>query len=157
MGRFYSVPFTNVSVSAVQDLFEVLAASGKPFILHEIVVGQSSDYGDAQAEGLQIAIKKATGSYTSGSGGSTVTPAKHATNDAAAGPTAEINNTTQASAGSGTLTTIRSEAFNAQAGYQYLPTPEQRITFLSTEACVVSITAPADAVSMCGTLVFEEL
>lgn len=157
MGRFYSVPFSAVSVSAAQDLFEVLAASGKPFWLHEIIIAQSSDYGDAAAEGLSILIKKATGSYTSGSGGSTVTPAKHLTNDAAAGPTAEINNTTQASAGSGALTTIRAEAFNVQAGWQYLPTPETRIQFLPTEACVVSITAPADAVTMSGTLVFEEL
>lgn len=157
MGRFYSVPFSAVSVSAAQDLFEVLAASGKPFWLHEIVVAQSSDYGDAQAEGLSILIKRATGSYTSGSGGSTVTPVKHLTNDAAAGPTAEVNNTSQAAAGSGALATIRAEAFNVQAGYQYLPAPEQRYFFLPAEACVVSITAPADAVTMSGTLVFEEL
>ena len=156
MGRFYSVAFSAVSVSAAQDLFEVLAATGKPFALHEIVVEQSSDYGDAQAEGLSILIKRATGSYTSGSGGSTVTPAKHLTNDAAAGPTAEINNTSQAAAGSGALTTVRAEAFNVQAGYQYLPPPEQRLFFLPAEACVVSITAPADAVTMSGTLVFEE-
>jgi hypothetical protein len=157
MGRFYSVPFSAVSVSAAQDLFEVLAATGKPFYLHEIVIAQSSDYGDAQAEGLSILIKKAAGSYTSGSGGSTPTAVKHATNDAAAGPTPECNNTTQAAAGSGTLTTIRADAFNVQGGYQYMPTPEQRILFLPAEACVVSITAPADAVTMSGTLVFEEL
>lgn len=157
MGRFYSVPFSAVSVSAAQDAFEVLASSGKPFILHEVTLAQSSDYGDAQAEGLSVLIKRATGSYTSGSGGSTVTPAKHLTNDAAAGPTAELNNTSQASAGSGALTTVRTEAFNVQAGYQYLPPPEERLLFLATEAVVVSITAPADAVTMSGTLVFEEL
>ena len=157
MGRFYSVPFSATAVSAAVDVFEVLASAGKPFILHEVVLAQSSDYGDSQAEGLSILIKKATGSYTSGSGGSTVTPAKHLTNDAAAGPTAETNNTTQASAGSGALTTIRADAFNVQGGYQYLPTPEQRITFLAAEAAVVSITAPSDSLTLSGTLVFEEL
>ena len=156
-GRFYSVPFSAVAISAAQDLFEVLASSGKPFYLHEITFAQSSDYGDAQAEGLSILIKRATGSYTSGSGGSTVTPAKHATNDAAAGPTAEINNTSQAAAGSGALTTIRAEALNVQGGYQYLPAPEQRILFLPGEALVVSITAPADAITRSGTVVIEEL
>jgi hypothetical protein len=156
MGRFYSVPFSATSVSAAVDAFEVLASASKPFVLHEVTIAQSSDYGDAQAEGLSVLIKKATGSYTSGSGGSTVTPAKHLTNDAAAGPTAEVCNTTQAAAGSGALTTIRAEAFNVQAGYQYLPTPEQRITFLAAEAVVVSITAPADAVTLSGTLIFEE-
>lgn len=157
MGRFYSVPFSATSVSAAVDVFEVLASTSKPFVLHEVVIAQASDYGDAQAEGLSILIKRATGSYTSGSSGSTVTPAKHNTNDAAAGPTAEVNNTTQASAGSGALTTIRADAFNVQAGYQYLPTPEQRLFFLAAEAVVVSITAPADAVTLSGTLVFEEM
>lgn len=157
MGRMYSVPFSAVAVTAAQDLFEVLAAAGKPFILHEIVVGQTSDEGDAQAEGLLILIKKATGSYTSGSGGTTPAAVKHSTNDASAGPTPEANNTTQALVGSGTLATIRAEPFNVQAGYQYLPTPEQRITFMPGEACVVSITVPADSLTMSGTLVFEEL
>lgn len=156
MGRFYSASFSAVAVSAAVDVFEVLAATGKPFVLHEIVIAQSSDYGDAQAEGLSVLIKRATGSYTSGSGGSTATPARHLTNDAAAGPTVETNNTTQASAGSGALTTVRAEAFNVQAGYQYLPPPEQRILFLPAEALVVSITAPADAVTLSGTVVIEE-
>lgn len=157
MGRFYSVPFSATSVSAAVDVFEVLASAGKPFYLHEVTLSQSSDYGDAAAEGLSVLIKRATGSYTSGSGGSTVTPAKHLTNDAAAGPTAEVNNTTKASAGSGALTTVRAEAFNVQAGYQYLPPPEQRLFFLPAEAVVVSITAPADAITLSGTLVFEEV
>lgn len=157
MGRMYSIPFSATSVSAAVDAFEVLASTAKAFILHEVVLAQSSDYGDAAAEGLSVLIKRATGSYTSGSGGSTVTPAKHLTNDAAAGPTAEVCNTTQASAGSGALTTIRAEAFNVQAGWQYLPTPETRITFLPAEAVVVSITAPADAITLSGTMVIEEL
>jgi hypothetical protein len=156
MGRSYSVPFSATAVSASVDVFEVLAATGKPFVLHEIVLAQSSDYGDAQAEGLSILIKRATGAYTSGSGGSTVTPAKYLTNDAAAGPTPEVCNTTQAAAGSGTLTTLRAEAWNVQAGYQYLPIPERRYWFLPGEACVVSITAPADAITLSGTLDFEE-
>ena len=157
MGRFYSVPFSATSVSAAVDAFELLASSGKPFVLHRVVLAQSSDYGDAAAEGLSVLVKRATGSYTSGSGGSTVTPAKHLTNDAAAGPTAEVCNTTQASAGSGALTTVLAEAFNVQAGWEYFPPPEQRMLFLPTEAVVVSITAPADAVTLSGTLVFEEL
>jgi hypothetical protein len=157
VGRFYSIPFSATSVSAAADLFEVLAATGKPFVLHEVAVAQSSDYGDTAAEGLSVLIKRATGSYTSGSGGSTVTPAKHLTNDAAAGPTAEVCNTTQAAAGSGALTTIRAEAFNVQAGYQFLPAPELRPLFLPAEACVVSVTAPADALTVSGTMVIEEL
>jgi hypothetical protein len=157
MGRIYEIPIVpTASPAAAFDAFEVLAASGKPFVLHEIVLGQSSDYGDAAAEGLSIQIKRATGSYTSGSGGSSVTPTKD-TNEASAGPTAEVMNTTQAAAGSGALTTLRCEAFNIQSGYQYLPPPEHRKTFLATEALVISISAPADAVTVAGSVVIEEL
>lgn len=157
MGRFYSIPITGTAVTAAVDAYEYLAASGKPFIVHEVTLSQISDYGDAAAEGLGVLLKRATGSYTSGSGGSTATPAKHATNDAAAGTTAELCNTTQASAGSGALTTFRSEGFNVQAGFQYLPTPEQRLPFLPGEALVVSLTAPADSITVYGTLVVEEI
>lgn len=156
MGRFATYSFDSVAVTTAVDCFEIAASSGKPFILHEVVIGQSSDYGDAAAEGLNVRIKKGIG-YTSGSGGSTATAAKHATNDAAVGPTAETNNTTQASAGGGSLTTIRPEPHNVQAGYQYLPTPEQRITFLPAEALVVSLAAPADSLTLSGLVLIEEL
>ena len=157
MGRFYSIPFSATSVSAAVDAFEVLAATAKAFILHRVVLAQSSDYGDTAAEGLSVLMKRATGSYTSGSGGSTVTPVKHLTNDASAGPTAEVCNTSQSAAGSGALTTFLAEAFNIQSGWEYFPPPEHRLLFLPTEAIVVSITAPTDAITLSGTMVVEEL
>lgn len=156
MGRFYSVPFSAVAISVAQDLWEIAAPAGKPFWLHEVVFGQTSDYGDAQAEGLLVQIKKGVGS-TSGSGGTTLTPPQHLTNDSASGITAELNNTTQAVAGGGSLTTIRSEPFNEQGGYQYMPTPETRILFLPAEVCIISLTAPADAITGSGTAVIEIL
>lgn len=157
MGRFYTIPLTPTSVAAAVDVFELLAAAGKPFILHEITLSQSSDFGDTQAEGLQVTIKRATGSFTSGTGGSSPTIAKHLTNDAACGITAELVNTTQASAGSGALTTMRNDSFNIQIGYSYLPPPEHRYLYLPTEACIVSISAPADAITLLGNAVVEEL
>lgn len=161
MGRFYTAVFENVSVSAVQDVFEALAATGKPFWLHKIEMTQVgvADIGDAAEEFLRVQIKRATGSYTSGSSGSTATFQKHSTNDAAAGPTCEINNTSQAAAGSGALTIIEAGLpFNVRAGFQYLPVPEHRIFYLATEACVVSLgAAPADAITLSGSITIEEM
>jgi hypothetical protein len=157
VGRRYYIPLPATAVSAAIDLLEILAAAGKPFRLVSVKVSQSSDYGDAQAEGLSISIKRATGSYTSGSGGSTVTPAKQSTNDPAAGPTAETFNASQAAAGSGALTTIDSDAFNVQAGYLYLPPENDQPLFLPTEACVISMTVPNDSITVSGTAVIEEL
>ena len=84
MGRIYSVSTAAVAVTTAIDVAELVAAAGKPFILHEVVLGQYSDAGDAAAEVLSVLIKRGIG-YTSGSGGSTPTPAKMQTRDTAAG------------------------------------------------------------------------
>lgn len=158
MGRIISIPITATAATVAVDFCEILAASGKPYSLHEVVIGQTSDYGDAQAEGLLATFKRATGSFTSGSGGSSVTTfGKANTSDTAGGMTAEIFNTTQASAGSGALTTFRIEPFNIQSGLQYLPIPEDRYEFMPGEALVISLPAPADSLTWAGTVVIEEL
>lgn len=159
MGRKYTISFSKVSVSAAQDLFEYKAVAGKSFILHEAVCAQDSKYGDANAGGLAVTIKRATGAYSSGSGGSTPTPAPHSTSDTAAGGSAKANNTVRASGG--TITTLRADAFNEQGGWQYLPTPETRFDFASganPEGVIIGLeTAPAAACSMSGSMVIEEL
>lgn len=159
-GRFFTVPLTNPAgitgspVSAIVDAFEVVNASTKILILHEVVIGQISDYGDAAAEGLPFIIKRGVG-HTPGTGGQAVTPAKHQTGDAAAAATAKICNTTQATGG--TITTLRAEPWNVQAGEGYLPTPEERYTFSPSESVIVSLAAPADALTLIGSLTFEEI
>lgn len=158
IGIPFTVPINAVaSPAAAFDAFELIAASGKPFILERVVLGQSSDYGDAAAEGLSVAVKRATGSYTSGSGGSSTTPQKHFTNSPAAGSSAETMNTTQAAAGSGALNVLHVEPMNIQAGLDYFPPPAARHVFLGGEACVVSVSAPADAVTVSGYAIIREI
>lgn len=152
-GRMYTVVFSGVAVTAQQDFFEIVAASGKPCTIHSIYVEQSSDAGDAQDESLQWAIK--SGQTTSGSGGSAPTPQPTNATDAAAGLTAEVNNTTKASAG--TISTHHSGAFNVRAGLQYRPTPEERFTITGGRRLTVELlTTPADSLTMSGTIYVEE-
>ena len=47
IGRKYTLSFEAVAVTAAQDLFELVAASGKPIDILSIRIGQSSDAGDA--------------------------------------------------------------------------------------------------------------
>ena len=158
MGRMYYVNFDNQAVTAAVDLFEVLAGTGKPFVLHRVTIGQSSDYGDSQAEGARVLIRRATSGYTSGSGGVTPTVGKALTNDASHGMTVEACNTTAAVAGSGSLTTLVADAFNWQSGWDWFPAPEQRPMFLPGEALIVNLpAAPADSLTMVGTAMVEEL
>jgi len=153
--RMYTVQFENVSVTAAQDFFEITPADDKVCVVHAIFLSQSSEVGDAQEEMLRAQIIR--GHTTSGSGGTTPTPEPTNPNDAAAGFTAEVNNTTIASAG--TTGIIHSEAFNVRTGWVYIPTPEMRPMVKQTNTTLVVrlLAAPADAVSMIGTLYVEEI
>lgn len=155
MGRLYAVEFENVAVTAAQDFFELIPAANRPIRLHGVFLSQSSDVGDAEEELLRIKIIR--GHTTSGSGGSTQTPTPLDTNDAASGiASAEVNNTTIASAG--TPVDLHSETFNVRTGWQYVPTPEMRPRCQNAQALVVRLMgAPADSLTMSGTLIFEEL
>ena len=158
MGRMYVVQFAAVAVTVAQDLFEIKCASDSPLILHEVRITQDSDAGNAQSEQLRFTVKRAAGSYTSGSGGSTPTPALIASQDGAAAFTCEANNTTRAAVGTGTLVTLITTADNIHNGWHYLPTPECRPTAAATEAFVIGLeAAPADSLTMNGYAIVEEI
>lgn len=152
-GRIYAVTFSAVAVSAAQDLFEITPADDKPVKIVGIELGQSSDAGDAQDEVLQISIIR--GHTTSGSGGSAPTPAPLNPGDSAAGFTAEVNNTTIAS--TGTTNTLHTGCWNVRAGYiNWFPEGARPMAGQGNTTIVVRQTAPADAITMSGTLYVEE-
>lgn len=156
-GRIYTVQFDNVSVSAIQDLFEIDPAANKPLEICGLFISQTgvADVGDAAEENLTVQIIR--GHATSGSGGTAPTPAPLAPSDAASGFTCEVNNTTIAS--TGTPITLHSDNFNVRVGYQnwwpdgYGPGANNGNTTM-----VVRLTrAPADAITLSGTLYVAEL
>ena len=157
----YSATFSAISVSAAQDVFEVVAGSGNRVAIREIVLGQYSDFGDAEDELLSVQVIR--GYTTSGSGGASVTPRPFNSYDRDATTTVERNNTTQAS--SGTAHTLIADSFNVRAGWywgvrNYVNMPnvsEYGIILKPEERAVVAVTVPADALTMNGTIVFEEL
>lgn len=157
MGRIYSTSFDNVAVAVVQDLFDIAPASNKPVMIHEITLTQSTEFGDAAEEMLRLRFVR--GFATVGSGGTAPTVERHNKQDAATGTTVRVNDTTQAVVGAGTTEILRVETFNVRSGYQYLPTPETRIRVDSTDVrLVVQLqAAPIDAISMSGSITFEEV
>ena len=154
MARTYTVPFTAVSVSAAQDLWEITPADDKPIRVLGLVLGQYSDAGDANAEILSVKISRGWG--TSGSGGTTPTPSPVDPADAAAGFATEMNNTTVAS--TGTEVVLFGDTWNTQAGYQmWFPEGTQPECSQANGAILtVRITAPADAITANGTLFVSE-
>ena len=158
MAGIYTVTFENVSVSAAQDFFEITPADDKPVkILGWNVdnVGGTADAGDAQEELLRILLR--SGHSTSGSGGSAPTPIPLVASMSAAGFAAEVNNTTIAS--TGTTHDIYAGGMNVRVPYAFwLPEKCQPIiSQAETRVVLRLVAAPADAVSMSGTIWVEEL
>lgn len=151
----FSAPFSAVAVSAAQDVWEIVAHANTRVAIREIRLGQYSDFGDAQAEILSVTI--ITGFTTTGSGGAAVTPVNlsRRTGGLSAVSTVARNNTTVAQDGTGTV--VLADVFNVAAGWWYYPPEEERIIMEKSQRLVVRITAPADALTMNGTIIFEEL
>lgn len=151
-GRFYRIPIAAVaSPAAAFDAWEVNVASAKMLAVRGIVLGQSSDFGDAADE--QLGIQIISGYTTSGSGGSSPTPVT-APGNAAFGGTAETMNTTVATGGS--PVTEWADAFNIRGGHVWLPEEFDHLLFLASARIVVRVSAPADALTISGTLMVEE-
>jgi len=158
MGPLYFIPFQAVEVSAAQDLFEVLSVASRHLCLHEAKVTQSSEAGDTEAEMLRFVLKRGSGSYTSGSGGTSPTEVPLNSDSPAFGGTSEANNTGEAVAGAGSLTVLWEMDEHVANGLHYLPAPEHRPIFKDDEAIILNLAAaPSDAITMSGYLLVEEI
>lgn len=113
MGRIYTVSYqgTITTAGGDTDLLEIAPADDKPVKLRGFSLSQISEVGDTAEEGLRISILRLPATVTSGSGGSTVTPAPMDSANTAAGCTCECNNTTVATT-SGSAITIAELGWN---------------------------------------------
>jgi hypothetical protein len=153
----YSCSISVAAHTAQVDYFELLAASGKPLLLHGFELAQTTELGDAQEEQISLVLKRVTGAPTSGSGGSSVTPSPLCPNDTAAGATLETGNTTKLTGG--TSVELARFSWNVRGSLLYLPPPEGRITLdASTRLVLEELTTPADSITgPVGWVLIEEL
>lgn len=151
MGMIYTATIEQIAVTVAQDLFTITAPADAVVILHSCYIGQETDEGDAQAEMLPVQI---TRYGTAGSAGTGLTGRPHDVGYAAHGSTVVRNNTTQG----GTPVVILGDCFNVQAGWQYRPTPEERITISPSGVIAIELpVAPADSLTITASLIFEEI
>src|SRR5579862_160074 len=95
----YSVPFKNVSISAIQDVIGIYAGSSKALEIHEVRLGQTTI---TTATQLRLTLRRLPATVTAGSGGTTPTPIPQNKNDTAATFTAHANDATTQASTSGT-------------------------------------------------------
>lgn len=139
------------TVSAAQDLLEFVAPSDAVVLIHEVHIGQSSDGASSDSEMLQVSVIRAHSTSGSGGGSATVTPLE--AGQAAAGGTYERNNTTQATGGS--PVTVFATAFNVLSGLAHVFDPP--IVVSPGVRCVLTVSAPADALTMSANALIDEL
>lgn len=100
MARIYTIPFTGTVTAAGgdTDLWSFQPATDKTILLRGFTLGQISEVGDTQEEGLRITVKRLPATFTVGSGGSLVTAAAPIADSAGNtwGFTARTNDTTVA-------------------------------------------------------------
>lgn len=156
-GRFFTAVFKDIAVTAAQDLFELTAGSGNPVIIHGWAISQKTEVGDAAEEGLVITCNRGTNLTTSGSGGSSVTPQPLDDDGAAVTASIERNNTTIMAVGTGAIEELEAHAWNVRGNLIMFYPPELRPKVKASARWTLELeTAPADSITMSGTLYFEE-
>ncbi len=155
----YSAVFNRVNVVAIQDLFELTSATDSVTIVHAVELSQSSELGDAAEEMLNLVFRRGTNLTTSGTVGTqAITSQPLESGSSAYGGVVDINNTTRMAAGTGTIADLRVDNWNVRMPYLWLPTPEMRPILGPGWRFTVSLDiAPVDAITMSGTLTFEEI
>lgn len=155
MGLKYALTFDHAAspATAAFDAFEIVAPADATVMIHSVYLGQITDMGDAAAE--SVAVQFIKGYTTSGSVGGTAVTNPLETQYPAAGSTTEVMNTTVAN--TGTAVVLHQDTWNIQLPYQYRPTPEERLILSPSQRLVVRVGSHADAFTIGGTLIFEEL
>lgn len=154
MGRLYWVDLPPIAVTVAVDLVELTPADDKPIRVLETHILQTTELGDAAEE--IIGLLWVRGHTTSGSGGSTSTPRPNNRTEVAAGFTAEIFNTTAASAG--TTNNLTRTGWNVRIPTSEIRAPERGPSASQADTTLVLrlAAAPADSVTISGCLLIEE-
>lgn len=151
--RIYTSVFEAVAVTAVQDLFAILAGTNTPVTLHELWLYQTTDLSDAAEEVLRLRMR--SGQTVAGSVGTAPAMVPRDVDDSAAAAVVRANDTTQA--GTGTIVQHASWGWNIRVPFQQIWTPETRPYFKGGRRATLELTAaPVDSITMSGMLMWAE-
>jgi hypothetical protein len=153
-GRLYTLTWdAPTAVTTIIDIFEIDPAAGKPVVIHELCIWQTTELGDAMEEIIPVSLRR--GYTTSGSGGAAAVIGEGLAGDSAASFTAECRNTTVAT--TGTPDIIHQDGWNVRVPYIWTPTP--LLQPMSTDPILVVRldAAPGDTTTIAASLKVEEL
>jgi len=154
-GRVYRVYMQQLAIgTSKQDLWAITASASIPFWLEEL---RLDPIATSVAEYL-LSMSLFSGSFTAGSGGTSVTPSKTLFNDAAAGATAKLGNTTQTLVGSGVKTQTDAGQWNLVNGWVWQPIDsDHRIAVPPSDCIVLSLDSTPTAATTNGCAIIREM
>lgn len=151
MGIMFTSSF-EISSAALIDIVTLTGSAASIGIIHRVSIGQFSEAGDAEAEMQAVSIGRYT---TVGSGGVANSTSSLVPSERAPDLGSRRGDTTVA-----TLSAVLvNDAWNLQAGWLYLPTPDERVIVpaVAAEGIYVRTGPFADTVSMGCTIIWEEI
>jgi hypothetical protein len=149
----YPIPATALSTNPT-DLWCVTGSTLSRVAIREIIIGQYSDAGDAQAEMLPIQLWRGS---TAIGGGSAITGrnTKGWSGAPTAGSSVTGPSTTLASTASAVV--VLADTFNVMGGYRHYPVPAERFILDQGQRFHIRLGAANDALTIHGTLKLQEL
>ncbi len=153
-GRIYTLTFSNITLSAVQDALAIYSGASKIFAVLSVNLGQITG---TTVGNLRLRLRYLPTIVTPGSGGSVRAINPYVAGDAAATVTGRINDTVQATT-TGNAIDLWNDTWNTVNGFLWVPPVPSRPPVIGLSgAFVVSIdTAPSSLVSN-GSVTIEEL
>lgn len=152
LGRLITVDTQFQDVSALQDLLEVKLGTVQAGYVIRAKIIQKNKEAAADAQVIAVNLKRASGSFTSGSGGGSPLVILNSNSLAHGFAVAERNNTTQAVVNTGVLDVVEPGAFNVLSGeWEFCPPPElmEKGKIGPSESAILSVDeAPTGTISM---------
>ena len=150
MGQMYISQISIASkLDAIEDLWEAFPATQNPICIHSIRLGQITLEADANAGMAHVRLRRDTATGTA----TTLAANPLLPGTELADTTVKHSHTVDAA---GTETQLVEDSWNVQAGWLYLPTPEERPWFTSAAGLVISNDEVVAAATITITVVFEE-
>jgi hypothetical protein len=148
----YSAPMDALAFTTATDVFEMTAPATCRLEVMEMDLCQTTDLGDAAEEVLRIGVYRGA---TAGATGTALTEQPYVDSNDGAARVAVVANRGTASTG-GTLLSII--GWNIRIPMEKIWIPELRpIAELSTVLTFRLLTAPADSITVSGTIIWREM
>jgi len=158
----YTASFSAYAATKAQDVFQITAPSTNRIRIREIRIGQYTDFGDAAAEILSVTVLRGGLGDGSNAGDTGIDPVaihgwKSVTSVAPKSSLLRINDTGISGDTGSNAVTVLSDVMNIAAGWWYYPPEEEMLILDRGQRLVVRLSAPADSVTMNGTMVYEDI